>query len=290
MSMHIALTFDDNFWAPAFATMRSVCLFTPKREELVFHLCHRTLTPEHKADLEAIRDEFPVTLVWHALDQMDMFTDIAARMPESERFPSIVYARLLIDRLVGDGVDRVLYLDCDTMVRDDVKRLFDLDLEGNAIAAVRDISGAHITSGRDMRKNRDIFDPADYYFNSGVMLIDVRRWREARIIEKMEELHQAGIMQRIYYDQDLLNLTFKGQWLSLSWRWNTIDSVPAHESLNPAIIHYTGDNSPWHLLSTMRPSVAFARLYRHTMTNALYYRFARHRWKRWWLKKLRLAR
>lgn len=129
MSMHIALTFDDNFWAPAFATMRSVCLFTPQREELVFHLCHRTLTPEHKADLEAIRDEFPVTLVWHALDQMDMFTDIAARMPESKRFPSIVYARLLIDRLVGDGVDRVLYLDCDTMVRDDVKRLFDQDLE-----------------------------------------------------------------------------------------------------------------------------------------------------------------
>jgi hypothetical protein len=40
----------------------------------------------------------------------------------------------------------------------------------------------------------------------------------------------------------------------------------------------------------MLQSVAFARFYRHVMTNDLFYRFARHRWKRWWLKKLRLAR
>ena len=126
--MHIALTFDDNFWAPAFATMRSVCLFTPQREELVFHLCHRTLTPEHRADLEAIRDEFPVTLRWYDLDQSKMFRDIAARMPENRRLSNIVYARLMIDRLVDKDVERVLYLDCDMLVRDDVAWLFTLDL------------------------------------------------------------------------------------------------------------------------------------------------------------------
>ena len=54
--MHIALTFDDNFWAPAYATMRSVCLFTHRRSELVFHLCHRTITDQHRADLAKIRD------------------------------------------------------------------------------------------------------------------------------------------------------------------------------------------------------------------------------------------
>ena len=61
-------------------------------------------------------------------------------------------------------------------------------------------------------------------------------------------------------------------------------------SLDPAIIHYTGDNKPWGILSTKVPTVAFPRLYRHTMKNELFHRFARHRWKRWWLKKLRLAR
>lgn len=287
---HIALTFDDNFWAPAYATMRSVCLFAHRREALVFHLCHRTLTPEHRADIERITSEFPVTLHWYDLDQSEMFRDIAARMPENKRLSNIVYARLMLDRLVGPAVERILYLDCDMLVRDDIGYLFELDLGDKAIAAVRDTIGAFITGGRDLKRNRDIFDPADYYFNAGLVLIDVAKWREADIIGQMERAYATGVMQRIYYDQDLLNLIFKDQWLKLDWRWNTIDARHAHEGLDPAILHYTGENKPWGIFAGMLQSVAYARLYRHVMTNELFYRFARHRWKRWWKKRLRLGR
>src|SRR5690606_9658939 len=140
--IHIALTFDDNFWAPAYATMRSVCLFTRRRSDLVFHLCHRTLTAEHWADLEAITAEFPVELRWYDLDASDLFRDVAKRMPENKRLSNIVYARLMIDRLVGPDVERVLYLDCDMLVRDNIEKLFDIDMEGKPIAAVRDSIGA----------------------------------------------------------------------------------------------------------------------------------------------------
>jgi lipopolysaccharide biosynthesis glycosyltransferase len=290
MAMHVALTFDDNFWAPAYATMRSVCLFSHHRQELVFHLCHRTLTAEHHADLERIREEFPVELRWYDLDQSKMFQDFAARMPENKRLSNIVYARLMIDRLVGPDVDRILYLDCDMLVREDVAFFFELDLEGNSIAAVRDSIGALITGRRDLKQNRDIFDPADYYFNAGMVLIDIAKWREADVIGRMEEAYAAGIMQRIYYDQDLLNLVFKGKWLKLPWRWNVIDARHAHDGVDPAILHYTAERKPWGVLAGMLQSVAFARFYRHVMTNELFYRFARHRWKRWWLKKLRLGR
>jgi lipopolysaccharide biosynthesis glycosyltransferase len=290
MAMHIALTFDDNFWAPAYATMRSVCLFSHHRDRLVFHLCHRTLTPEHRADLEQIAAEFPVTLLWYDLDQSDMFRDIAGRMPENKRLSNIVYARLMIDRLVGSEVERLLYLDCDMLVREDVAELFALDLEGNAIAAVRDSIGAFITNRRDLKQNRDLFDPADYYFNAGMVLIDVGRWREANVIGRMEEAFASGVMQRIYYDQDLLNLVFKGRWLKLPWRWNVIDARHAHDGVDPAIVHYTGPSKPWGVFAHNFQSVAFARLYRHVMTNELFYRFARHRWKRWWRQKLWLDR
>lgn len=290
MAMHIALTFDDNFWAPAYATMRSVCLYSERRSDLVFHLCHRTLRPDHRADLEKIRSEFPVELRWYDLDQSDLFTDIAGRMPENRRLSNIVYARLIIDRLVGAGVDRILYLDCDMLVRDDVTWLFGLDLAGLPIAAVRDPSGALITGRRDLTQNRDVFDPADDYFNAGMLLIDLVKWREADIIGRMEEAHAKGIMQRIYYDQDLLNLIFKHRWYKLPWRWNLVDARPAHDGIDPAIVHYTGDTKPWAIFAHTFQSVAFARLYRHVMTNDLFYRFARHRWKRWWKKKLGFGR
>ncbi len=288
--IHIALTFDDNFWAPAYATMRSVCLFTRRRADLVFHLCHRTLTPKHRADLEAITAEFPVELRWYDLDASELFRDVAGRMPENKRLSNIVYARLMIDRLVGPDVQRVLYLDCDMLVRDNIEKLFDIDMEGKPIAAVRDSIGAFITARRDLKGNRDIFDIADPYFNAGMVLIDVGQWRVADIMGRMEQALKDGIMQRIYYDQDFLNLVFSNNWLILPWRWNTIDARHAHEGLDPAILHYTGEAKPWGILSGMLQSVAYARLYRHVMTNELFYRFARHRWKRWWKKKLRLSR
>lgn len=287
-SIHIALTFDDNFWAPAFATMRSVCLFSRSRRDLVFHLCHRTLSDAHRADLLRIADEFPVELRWYDLEQSGLFRDIAQRMPANKRLSSIVYARLMLDRLVGPDVERILYLDCDMLVRDDVADLFDWDMGGKPIAAVRDTSGPEIVAGRDVRGNRDIFDVADPYFNAGLVLIDVALWRDADIIGRMEQAYAEGTMQRLYYDQDLLNLVFRNNWQRLPWRWNTIDPRPAHESLDPAIIHYTGVKKPWGIWTGMRRSVAFARFYRHVMTNELFYVFARHRWKTWWRKKLRL--
>ena len=289
-AIHIALTFDDNFWAPAYATMRSICLFSKRRTDLVFHLLHRTLTPQHRVDLEAIAIEFGASLRWYDLDQSTLFKDIAARMPENRRLSNIVYARLIIDRLIDPAISRILYLDCDMLVRDDVATLYEWDLQGAPIAAVRDSIGAWITGGRDVANNRDIFDVAEPYFNAGLVLIDVAQWRAADIIGYMERAYAEGIMQRIYYDQDLLNLVFRGRWLQLPWRWNTIDARPVHEGLDPAILHYTGKAKPWFIITGMRRSVAFARFYRQVMTNKIFYDFARHRRNRWWRKMLRLDR
>ena len=281
-AIHIALTFDDNFWAPAYAVMRSACLFTHRRRDLVFHLFHRPLAPQHHADLEAITAEFGAKVVFYDLDNFALFADIAARMPKKKRLPNIVYARLLIDRLLPPDVARVIYLDCDVLVRDGIEALYYIDLKGFPIAAVRDTQGALIVGGRDLKHNRDLFDIADPYFNSGMIVIDVALWRAAGIAERLERALTEGTMSRIYFDQDFLNLMFKNNWLALPTRWNTIDARHAHEGTNPAILHYTGNFKPWHLIS----NGAFRRIYRHVMTNELFYRFMRHRWRRYWLAKL----
>jgi len=283
-AIHIVLTFDENFWAPAYATMRSVCLFTKRRKDLVFHLCHRRLPEDQIADLRKIESEFGATLVWYDLESNELFQDIEQRMPYNKRLTNIVYARLLIDRLVDPAISRLLYLDCDMMVRTAVEDLYQIDMQGFPVAAVRDTLGAFIVGGRDLIHNRDIFDVADPYFNAGMILIDVEQWRAAGILDRLEAYFADGTMSRIHYDQDFLNLVFRDRWLHLDPRWNTIDARHPHEGLDPAILHYTGPFKPWHVVS----NVAFRRIYRHVMTNELFYRFMRHRWKRWWQKKLRL--
>jgi lipopolysaccharide biosynthesis glycosyltransferase len=80
----------------------------------------------------------------------------------------------------------------------------------------------------------------------------------------------------------MLNLLFRDRWTELEWRFNCIDPWFAQQALNPYIIHYTGHNRPWQILNL----VAFRNVYRHVMTNALYYRFWRHNLKRRWAKRL----
>lgn len=282
-AIHIALTFDDNFWAPAYATMRSICIATRRRKDLVFHLFHRPLSDKHRADLMAIEAEFEARLVWHDLSQSGLFADLAERLPYNKRLTNIVYARLVIDRLLDPAITRVLYLDCDVLVRAPIEELYEIDMQDRPIAAVRDTQGPMIVGGRDLKNNRDIFDSADPYFNAGVILIDVEKWRDAGIVQRLEDALTNGVMARIYYDQDFLNLVFQRNWLRLSPLWNMIDARTVHEGLDPHILHYTGNMKPWHLVSL----VAFRRSYRHVMTNELFYRYMRHRWKRGWVKRWR---
>lgn len=289
-AMHIALTFDDNFWAPAYAVMRSICLSTRRREDIVFHLLHMPLDAAHRADLERIATEFGARQVFYELTGIEAFNSFVADLPESRRWPRVVYGRMLLAELLPDDVERVVYLDCDMLVRRPIDALFTADLAGQPLGAVRDGLSPFIPLRRDMVQNRDLFDGGDPYFNSGMLLIDLPKWRALDIRQHIAALSQSGVMGKLYFDQDMLNLIFRDRWQPLSWRWNTIEAHRAHEALDPAILHFTQAAKPWAVWAGVLHSTAYARWYRHVMTNELFYRFARFRWRRWWLKRLGLAR
>ncbi|KKB77863.1 hypothetical protein VW35_14550 [Devosia soli] len=288
--IHIVLAFDDNFWAPAFTVMRSVCLTTHRRKDLVFHLLHMPVTDEHRHDIEGIVREFGASLRWYPLADSELFDFVVAGLPTGARWPRIVYARLLMADLLPAELTRVLYLDSDMLVRAPIEQLYGMDLGGKPLGAVQDSLQPFIMGRRDMRQNIGIFDTADSYFNSGMMLVDLVQWREINVKAEIAVIAAKGWIERLYYDQDMLNLVFRDRWQKLPWRWNTIDAHLAHEALDPAILHYTRETKPWGLFAGMLRSSAYSRWYRHVMTNELFYRFMRHRWRRWWLKKLRLAR
>lgn len=281
-SIHIALTFDDNFWAPAYTTMRSICRATRRRSDLVFHLCHRTLSPSHTEDLHRITEEFGATLKWYNIDELALFGDVAARARYNKRLSNIVYARLLFAEILPDTIKRLIYLDCDTYILAPIENLAEMDMEGFPIAAAQDYLALFITGGRDIKANRDLFDPADPYFNAGVLLIDMEQWRQTKVVEHLEQAMNDGTMDRIYYDQDLLNLIFQNNWLKLDPRWNMMNARKDHEALRPYILHYTDKRKPWDLISF---DVAFANAYRRVTTLPIHYAHMRHRWQNR-LKKL----
>ena len=275
-SMHIVLCFDDNFWAPAYATMRSVCIASHRPTDLDFHLFHSGLSEAHRRDLDAIETEYGARLHDHDLDAIDVYKTMGEKGRYLERLTSVIYARLMLDEILPEDITRVLYMDCDMYVRAPIEELFEMDLEGKSIAAVREPWSHLIVGGRDLRNNLDLFDLADLYFNSGLIVIDRARWKAAGVVARFEAMIADGTMDRLYYDQDVLNLIFHDDWKRLDQMWNVINPRGPHEAFDPKLLHYTGPRKPWNLIS----GVAFARVYRHVMTNDLYYRFFRFRLRR----------
>lgn len=274
--IHVVLTFDDNFWAPAFAVARSICLTTTRKQDLVLHLIHDGLRAERLTDFAALVTEFGSTVQHTELRDHAEFNAICRALPVDRRLHAVMYARLLLDRLLPAGTGRAIYLDCDTLVLAPIERLLTWDLEGKTIGAVSDPVRMVNMLGRDIRHKMGIFESTDAYFNSGVLLIDVERLAAARVPARIEEFRRTGILEKLYFDQDMLNLIFRGDWVELPWRFNVMDPRVAHQSMHPYILHYTGRARPWQLYST----VAHRRTYRHVMTNELFYRYMRHRWAR----------
>jgi lipopolysaccharide biosynthesis glycosyltransferase len=274
--IHVALNFTDSYWALAYTVMRSICLSSQLRREIGFHLIHGALRPDHAATLETITAEFGARLTHYDPAENSDFRAVIDHLPATARFPAIVYGRLLLDRLLPAEVERVIYLDCDVMVRRPIEELFDIDLAGHPIGAVADPYHDGIKLGRDIRTKASPFDSAAPYFNSGVLLIDRAGLARADIPGRIAEFAATGVLAKLYYDQDVLNLIFAGDWLELPWRYNLMLPRKTHEGLGAAILHYTGHRRPWQLYS----GVAFSRTYRHVMTNEVFYRQWRERWLR----------
>lgn len=151
------------------------------------------------------------------------------------------YYRLFIDKIVATG--RCLYLDSDIIVNEPLEDLFELDLDGNFVAAVEDITFTdHGKLG---------LTPGARYFNSGVMLVDVIEWKKMGLREQVFEAINSNFSHIQFVDQCGLNLVLNGAWKSLENKYNFQTGHCVGESSKdiknlPAIIHYTTGQKPSH--------------------------------------------
>ena len=280
--IHIALTITDSFWALAYATARSISVTSRYPADVHVHICHEGLSPDHKAELDSIATEFGTQLHYYDIAAQPDVLAMSAALRNTRRYPKIVYSRLLLDRILPREIERVLYLDSDVLVLEDLTELFGTDLEGFAIGGVLDTNHIHQRLGPDLRARRNQSSQGEKWFNGGVLLQDLRKMAEADLPAFARELPTRMDVSKMFFDQDLANLRFTHAWKRLDWRYNVMAPGAAHISLGPVILHFTAPYKPWHLRLRRRP---FARLYRHVMTNRIFYWQVKERWqKKWYLR------
>ncbi len=162
-----------------------------------------------------------------------------------------MYFRVLIPELFWI-FDKIIYLDCDIAVNEDVKKLYDVDIEDNIIGAVIN----PIIKYQYIEENINI--PVANYFNSGVLLINCRKFTEYKIKEQfVDNLEKRKDLR--YPDQDLLNILCYSHvhYLDTRWNWQWLYKVykiaipeycrSEYQSAGqgPYIIHYSSDKKPW---------------------------------------------
>ncbi|MGB3416529.1 MAG: glycosyltransferase family 8 protein [Mesorhizobium sp.] len=261
--IHVACGADDRMVLAALVLATSLAESGTCRS-IVFHLLHAP----SRYDLAgfAARWQHPhLRIVLHEMPPR--YLDLPVAPPYS---PAIFF-RLGLAEVLGE-LDRVLYLDADTIVCRDVADLHDTAMDGRPLAAVPDYNLFHFELHKPI-PIRDRFGPsllylkeelgityrnAGDYFNSGVLLLDLAAWRRLRLAEACHAFIRGRRLQ--WPDQDALNVIVGSDYLALDARWNTMAAAlenmavpvtPAQETLrrhwndDPWIVHYTGTRKPW---------------------------------------------
>jgi lipopolysaccharide biosynthesis glycosyltransferase len=176
-----------------------------------------------------------------------------------ESFGPTTYFRILLPEVLPPHARRAIYLDSDLLVLSDIGELWDLDLGGRPLGVVQDLFLRTMEDG--LLGWRELgMEPGGKYFNAGVMLLDLDRWRDERIGTAVLEAVERHARLFRWHDQDALNTILAGRWLELDPLWNvgiegfwpstwrgTPYSREAYRSLvtRSKIVHFCGAPKPW---------------------------------------------
>ena len=153
-------------------------------------------------------------------------------------------ARLMFDRFLSLRAGRLLYCDSDIVCVGSLRELWLTDL-GDAIAGA--IANEGLPGRISHPRNRELGLPEHHrYVNSGVVLIDIERWRDADIGNRAATYIRDNAKHILVPDQDALNAVLGDRIMCLSPRWNfQTDGRPLPEGQSVALIHYAGPAKPW---------------------------------------------
>ncbi|WP_170561570.1 glycosyltransferase family 8 protein [Ruegeria atlantica] len=243
----ICLTFDRKFLPHAAVTLLSAIRAVGSTCKLNAHILHVDDLDNHaRMSLEGLSQN--ANIFWHQIDgeQFDSLPD------NREHISRATYIRLLIPEVLHKLADRVIYLDCDTVVTDRLSRLWTTEIGNSPIAAAPDEGG--VTQAERLN-----FSKTAFYFNAGVLIFNLNAIDPKKFADKITETVSRTDVDIELQDQDILNLMFEGKATKLDLRWNANTRLYTPNNLDPAyspeeaeialtfpgILHFTDRRKPW---------------------------------------------
>jgi len=244
-AVHVTCCFDQNMELPFLVLASSLKRHLKGDRKVILHAFHSDPIARDLAYFVGLN-----TATFELrLQQIENRFHCPATWPSHLTAASLL--RLLLPSVLKD-IDRVVYLDCDLVVLNDIATLYDTDLSDFSLAACLDfwLTGSPPFAppgwcADEWHKYlREVVRLSDgkAYFNAGVMVMDLKRFRSTSLTHAAEEFLGKTNYETPFVDQEALNHAVDGAFVRLDTRWNVLAAL-GHS--DPWIIHYAGPYKPW---------------------------------------------
>jgi lipopolysaccharide biosynthesis glycosyltransferase len=231
----ILLCFDRRFLLGAAVTIRSITENACPSSSLRFHIFSPDLDDDAQKRLaDSAMARVPRIQTFSYRIDPSAFSDLL----RSKQISHTAYARLFAAEILDASITELIYVDADVLFARDVCELMNIPLNGKVLAAVPNGSLS------DQQKNlQRLGVAAESYFASGLMVIDLARWRREQVgIRALQFAHDAGD-RLVLHDQDALNGVIRGEFVPLPTTW--CHWASESDAIRDAVIHYAMTPKPW---------------------------------------------
>ena len=252
--INIVFASDNNYAQHTAVAMASVLVNTKVPQKIQFYLIDDEIQQENKEKI--------IKTVQNLGGNIEFIKIKNSKLEDCYVSGELIrasYFRLDIANILDESIEKIIYLDCDLLVYDDIEKMWQLDMGGKPVAATCDL-GIMASARVRKQKNKFIGLPFDTpYFNAGVLIMDLKKWRDGNYAEAIIALATQNKYPN--HDQDALNKFFMNNWQEIPLRWDVIPPVfnlffkilnkpdlrkkAIEAKLNPAIFHYAGGYKPW---------------------------------------------
>ena len=233
-TISIVVASDNHYAILIVALLKSIDVNHTSGEHIIFYIIDDGIAASFRPELESIVDPERITIKW--FKSKNVIPSTMYIPVDKSSFPLTTYLRLFSPYLVEEGTDRLLYLDVDIIVQDDISKLWNINLEGNVIGVVQDVGLTFDCEWGGVPNYAELGFPADTkYFNAGVMLMDLKIWREENITEKVIRALIDNRQHVRLVDQYGLNVVLANRWKQLDPHWNWF---AYQEEDNASLIHF----------------------------------------------------
>jgi lipopolysaccharide biosynthesis glycosyltransferase len=267
---------DNNYAMPLAVTMRSVIENLKSNHKIIIFIVDGGITNLNKQKiLKSLffeKCEVKFISVSNSLlrdiEEAHKSTNLEDETIKADYVSIASFYRLVIPELLSNEFAKAIYLDCDLIVKGDIGDLWQIDIGENYLLAVQDTWIPYMSSSTGKLNCQELgLEPASKYFNAGVLVVNLRKWRESGLSAKAINYFKQNSEHVGWYDQDVLNALLAGLWGELDPRWNMSPSSvygysswqesPFPETIynnlirDPYIIHFVSAKKPWNSRHTL---------------------------------------